>query len=161
MHGGNHPGRPTQLPYKAMPFATMTWVSIPHVVIWQRPYLTYITRTYAYISGHGTTKPRHCYIVTRTSFTPCSRLDCVMVCNGIQPLALSWPHRSAAIMRTIDATATATRRPQPAWARRSGQGSRAGQGGGVPALDPGGGGVSMYIGPPPYLGHPKRIVPKT
>ena len=33
-------------------------------------------------------------------------------------------------------------------ARRSGQGSWAGQGGGVPAFDPGRGGVSMYIGPP-------------
>jgi hypothetical protein len=33
-------------------------------------------------------------------------------------------------------------------ARRSGQGSWAGQSGGGPALDPGGGGVSMYIGPP-------------
>jgi hypothetical protein len=33
-------------------------------------------------------------------------------------------------------------------ARRSGQGSWADQGGGVGGIDPGGGGVSMYIGPP-------------
>ena len=164
MRGGNHPGRSDQdklslstVPFRAMPNAAMPWVGIPMAV----KGCVRISRSFAAFCCHMATICSHCYSVTRSLITVCSRLHRVMVCNGIRP-------SRAAIATPVGGYRAGHLRPagtmplMPAGATPAGQGQGSVcQGEGVPGHRSRRGGCKYMYRPPPYLGHPKRFVLKT